>query len=445
MTSDTASDRIEAALAAIDRAAAINAITTVLADRARQRAALLDRRFPQGEAAGPLHGMPFAAKNLFDVEGLVTRAGSASTAHNPPATRDAFAVAALERAGGILVALTNMDELAYGFSGENAHDGHTRNPRDPARWAGGSSSGSAALVAAGVVPVALGSDTNGSIRVPAALCGTFSLKPTFGRLSRRGAFPFAATLDHVGVLAADVHVLAATYDALQGHDPDDPFQASRPVEAVSPHLDAGLAGLRIGVLGDYFAAPLSEGAGRAMSEAAGILSAIKGPRLTRAAQGRAAAFVTTACESGSLHLQALHERPETFGPLVRERLMAGALVPSSLYIGAQKLRRLLSGELADLFRTYDVLVAPATPCEAPLLGADTIEVEGQSMPARSAIGMFTQALTLTGVPIGVAPNPGCGTSLPVGVQIICPPWREDIVLRVLAVLAREGFTAGLVP
>ncbi|MGE4250423.1 MAG: AtzE family amidohydrolase [Parvibaculaceae bacterium] len=442
---ETASARIEAALAAIDRMAALNAVTTVLAERARRRAALLDRQLGRGEAAGPLHGMPFAAKNLFDVEGLVTRAGSASTARNPPAARDAFAVAAIERAGGILVALTNMDELAYGFSGENAHDGHARNPRDPARWAGGSSSGSAALVAAGAVAIALGSDTNGSIRVPAALCGTFSLKPTFGRLSRRGAFPFVATLDHVGVLAAGVRILAATYDALQGRDPDDPFQAGRPVEAVSPYLDAGLAGLRIGVLGDYFAAPLSEGAGRAVSEATGILSAAKGPRLTRAAQGRAAAFVTTACESGSLHLRALGERPEAFGPLVRERLMAGALTPSSLYIGAQKLRRLLSSEIADLFRTYDVLIAPATPCAAPLLGADTLEVEGQSLPARSAIGMFTQALTLTGVPIGVAPSLGRDDGLPVGIQVICPPWREDLVLRVLAVLEREGFAAGLAP
>ncbi|MGE0004123.1 MAG: amidase family protein [Parvibaculaceae bacterium] len=180
-----------------------------------------------------------------------------------------------------------------------------------------------------------------------------------------------------------------------------------------------------------------------MSDAADILSAAPGPRLARAAQGRAAAFVVTACESGSLHMRMLGERPEAFGSLVRERLMAGALAPSSFYIGAQKLRRLLSNELAELFRSYDVLIAPAAPCEAPLLGADAIEVEGQSMPARSAIGMFTQALALAGVPVGVAPNPGAG--LPVGVQVICPPWREDLVLRVLAVLESEGFAADLFP
>jgi AtzE family amidohydrolase len=432
-------DSVGAAIARLETIRDLNATTAILAERAMARAEAQDRARNAGADPGPLAGMPFAAKNLFDVQGRVTRAGSASTANHAPASGDAFAVAALERAGAVLVALTNMDELAYGFTGENGPDGDTRNPRDPRRIAGGSSAGSAAVVAAGAVPLALGSDTNGSIRVPSALCGVFGLKPTYGRLSRRGAYPFVASLDHVGPIAESSAVLAAAYDALQGIDPRDPAQQPRPVEPVAATRLAGVAGLRVAVLAGYFAAPLDADASTVLREAALILGARETVELRLASLGRAAAFVITTCEAGHLHRPMLQQAPHAFGPLVRDRLLAGALVPTAWYLDAQKLRRRLTEELDALLTRFDLLLAPATPCAAPMLGAQTMTVAGQELPMRLAIGMHTHPLTPTGVPIGVAPR-NTTAGLAVGVQVIAARWREDLVLRALADLESAGFT-----
>src|SRR5436190_20263473 len=215
------------------RNAALNAFTAVLGERAQADADAIDRRLAAGDDPGPLAGVPFAAKNLFDVAGLATLAGSKINAGHPPATRDAAAVARLRAAGAVLLGALNMDEYAYGFSSENTHFGPTRNPRDPARMAGGSSGGSGAAVAAGQVPLTLGSDTNGSIRVPASLCGVWGMKPTFGRLSRRGSYPFVHSIDHLGPLADSVEGLALSYDAMQGADPLDPGCHALRVEPVS--------------------------------------------------------------------------------------------------------------------------------------------------------------------------------------------------------------------
>jgi len=432
-------EALTVALRRLEGLRGLNATTWVLAKRARARAEALDRVVAAGGDPGPLAGLPFAAKNLFDVAGLITRAGSASTARNAPAVEDAAAIEALERAGAILVALTNMDELAYGFTGENGPDGDTLNPLDPARIAGGSSAGSAAVVGAGAVPLALGTDTNGSIRVPSALCGVFGLKPSFGRLSRRGAYPFVASLDHVGPIASSTRLLAAAYDALQGYDPRDPAMARRASECAMPELDAGIDGLRIGALGGYFAAPVDVEAAEAVGEAARILGARETAELRLAPLGRAAAFVITTSEAGNLHRPRLRDAPDGFGPLVRDRLIAGALVPAAWYLDAQKLRRRLVEELDGLFGRFDLLIAPATPCAAPLRGTDTLSIGGETMPMRLAMGMQTHPLTPTGVPIGVAPR-RTPSGLSVGVQIIAPPWRENLVLRAMTVLEREGFT-----
>ncbi len=225
----TAAAAIEAALAriaAIDPG--VNAFTDVTADRARARAAEIDAGLAAGRAPGPLAGVPFAVKNLFDVEGIPTRAGSKINRDNPAATRNGALVRRLEAAGAVLVGALNMGEYAYDFTGENAHDGPSRNPHDRERMSGGSSGGSGAAVAAGLVPLTLGSDTNGSIRVPSAFCGTFGLKPTFGRLSRAGSFPFVASFDHLGPLARSVADLALAYDAMQGRIPTIPGRRRGP-------------------------------------------------------------------------------------------------------------------------------------------------------------------------------------------------------------------------
>ena len=281
----SASAMVEASLAriaAIDPA--VNAFTDVVADRARGRAAALDRRLADGDGASdalPLAGVPFAVKNLFDVAGLTTRAGAKIERERPPAAVDGPLIARLEKAGAVLVGALNMDEYAYGFTTENSHDGPTRNPHDLARVAGGSSGGSAAAIAAGEVPVSLGSDTNGSIRVPASLCGVFGLKPTYGRLPRNASYPFVASLDHLGPFARSARDLALVYDAIQGVDRDDPACVDRGVEATATDLDKPLDGVRIGVLGGWFR-EFADGSARAAVDC--VATALARPSRGRAAR-----------------------------------------------------------------------------------------------------------------------------------------------------------------
>src|SRR6201999_567057 len=220
----------------------------------------------------------------------------------------------LRRAGAVLVGCQNMDEFAYGFSTENAHYGATHNPHDPRRIAGGSSGGSAASVAAGMVSISLGSDTNGSIRVPASFCGVFGLKPTFGRLPRPGSFPFVHDLDHLGPFAANVADLALAYDTLQGHDACDPACSGRPVELAGPELNRGIAGLKAGVLEGWFENGASDAALAAVRRVAAAFGPISKVTLPEANRARAAAFCMTAASGAALHLQRLKSRPRDFDP-----------------------------------------------------------------------------------------------------------------------------------
>src|SRR5205809_6247000 len=230
----------------------LNSFTDITAERARAKARAVDAAIAAGQKVGPLAGVPFAVKNLFDVNGLSARAGSKINRDLAPSSRDATLIERMEAAGAVLVGALNMGEYAYDFTGENVHEGPSRNPHDPTRMTGGSSGGSGASVAAGEVPLALGSDTNGSIRVPASLCGLFGLKPTYGRLSRAGSFPFVDAFDHLGPLARSAEDLALSFDAMQGWDPDDPVCTDRDIEPTMPTLHEGIGGLRIAVAGDYF-------------------------------------------------------------------------------------------------------------------------------------------------------------------------------------------------
>ncbi len=236
------------------RNGALNAFTAVLDARALARADAVDAAIAGGAAVGPLAGVPFAVKNLFDVEALPTLAGSKIRRDATPPSRDATLIRRLEAAGAVLVGALNMDEFAYGFVTENAHDGPTHNPHDLTRIAGGSSGGSAAALAAGLVPLTLGSDTNGSIRIPASLCGVFGLKPTYGRLSRQGVFPFVESLDHAGAFGRSIEDLALAYDVMQGPDAEGDAICTRAAEPVSEVIAALADGpLRVGVLGGWFA------------------------------------------------------------------------------------------------------------------------------------------------------------------------------------------------
>jgi len=433
---------VEAAISDIGREnPRLGAFTEITAERARQRAAALDARLARGGPTLPLAGVPFAVKNLFDIAGLPTRAGSKINRSAPPAIHDATAIARLEAAGAILIGACTMDEYAYGFTGENAHDGPSRNPHDITRMTGGSSGGPAAAVASGLVPFALGSDTNGSIRVPASLCGIYGLKPTYGRLSRAGAFPFVASLDHIGPLAARLDDLALVYDALQGADPRDRVCEPPGVEPVLPLLDTGMGLLRIAVADGYFRAGATAGVLSAVDNAAQALGVTRLIELPEARRARAAAYIITASEGGALHRERLATRAADFDPDTRDRLIAGALLPAIWVDAAQRFRRWFQRAVTAVFDEVDVIIAPATPITAPKLGQKTFLLDGAEMPVRASLGLYTQPLSLIGLPVLTVPLARPAGALPIGLQIIAAPWNEAAVFRVARELQLRGATA----
>jgi aspartyl-tRNA(Asn)/glutamyl-tRNA(Gln) amidotransferase subunit A len=429
----SAVEAVETALARIaDRNPVLNAFTAVTADRARARAKALDA----SDVALPLKGVPFAVKNLFDVAGIPTLSGSRINRDRTPATADATLIRRMEAAGAVLVGALNMGEYAYDFTGENVHDGPSRNPYDPTRMSGGSSGGSGSAVGGGLVPIALGSDTNGSIRVPSSFCGIFGLKPTFGRLSRSGSFPFVASLDHLGPFATNVRDLTLAYNAMQGADPEDPFCTDRQAESVDVSGAAG--GLRVRVLDGYFRRGATAQALAAVDSVAVALGASAPVALPEAARARAAAYTITATEGAALHLDRLRTRPGDFDPAVRDRLIAGALVPAALVARAQKFRRWFRDSTLRVFEDTDILLAPCTPCPAPLLGQTTLDLDGETMPLRPNIGIYTQPISFIGLPVVAVPVWLPNETLPIGVQVIAAPWREDIALRAAAYLEHAG-------
>ena len=415
----------------------LNAFTAVTAERAMAKAAELDAAIAAGAAPGPLAGVPFAVKNLIDVAGLPTLAGSKINRDHPPAAEDAPLVRRLEAAGAILVGALNMGEYAYDFTGENVHEGPSRNPFDTARMSGGSSGGSGSAVGGGLVPLALGSDTNGSIRVPASFCGLFGLKPTYGRLTRAGSFPFVSSLDHLGPFARSVADLTVAYDAMQGYDPADPVCVDRPADPVAGVLDSGVGGLRIASAGGYFRTGASPEALTALDGIAAALGASDSVMIPEVQRARSAAYIITTTEGAALHMQRLRTRPDDFDADVRDRLIAGALVPAAAVVQAQKFRRWFREEMLKLFQRYDAILAPATPCVAPLIGQKTFVLDGNEMPVRPNIGIYTQPFSFVGLPVVAVPVP-TSLGLPIGVQIITAPWREDIALRIARALEVSG-------
>ena len=425
----------------------VNAFTEVLATRSLAKAQQVDSLLettPRASATDErmsLARVPFAVKNLFDIEGITTLAGSKIERDKPPAKRDAVLVRRLESAGAVLVGALNMDEYAYGFTTENTHYGPTRNPHDLTRISGGSSGGSAAAVAAGQVPLSLGSDTNGSIRVPASLCGVFGFKPTYGRLPRTGSYPFVASLDHLGSFANSVRLLAQSYEVMQGLDSEDPAQTLRAPDAVMTTFENILSGLRIGVLKGWFhdmALPSAHSAVAQVAQQLGATQELVWPHVDRA---RAAAFLITNAESSALHLNDLKNRAADFEPLSRDRFIAGCLLPAAWITQAQRVRHWFARQVAQSFTQVDLVIAPATPCIAPVIGTEWLAINGLKLPARASMGLLTQPISAIGLPVVTVPVWGCDPDaphMPLGVQLIAAPWREDICLRAARVLERSG-------
>ena len=418
---------------------ALNAWTEITGQRMLKEAEQVDNQRQRGEALAPLAGIPYAVKNLFDVAGHSTLAGARLFSERPAAHEDAWAVNRLRESGALLSGMLNMDAYAYGFTTENSHYGATHNPRDLSRVAGGSSGGSAAAVAAGLVHFSLGTDTNGSIRVPASLCGIFGLKPTFGRLSRSGTHPFVASLDHIGPFARRVDDLALVYDLLQGHDSRDAFQADRPVAPTFPALAQGDSGLRCGVLGGFFTTWCDEDARTALAVAAHALQANQEVEMPEAELARSAAFIMTASEGGNHYLPALRQMPEQFEPNSRERLLAGAMMPAAWYVQAQRFRRYFQQQVLTLFDHFDVLIAPATPCSAITIGQESIHINGHDLPAKASMGMLTQPISFLGLPVCTVPL-ATKSGLPIGLQLIAAPFKEEAALRAAYALEQQGLT-----
>jgi aspartyl-tRNA(Asn)/glutamyl-tRNA(Gln) amidotransferase subunit A len=291
---------------------------------------------------------------------------------------------------------------------------------------GGSSGGSGACVAAGMVPLSLGSDTNGSIRVPSSFCGLFGLKPTYGRLSRAGTFPFIASLDHLGPLTRSVADLALAYDCMLRRDVDDPAQAPRDIENTAGQIELGVANLRIARASGFFEDAADAAGRKAVDLVAASLGSTARADYPEPLRARAAAFLITMAEGAALHLDNVRARAADYDPDVRERLMAGALLPAACVHQAQK------------FQDVDILIAPSTPCQAPVLGQKMFTLAGTEVPVRANLGVFTQPFSFIGLPIVSVPVWLDGEKLPIGVQLIAAPWREYIVLRAARALEAAG-------
>jgi aspartyl-tRNA(Asn)/glutamyl-tRNA(Gln) amidotransferase subunit A len=423
----SARERAEAALARIEADnTTLNAFTEVTRARALAEADAVDASKRADLSLGPLAGVPFAVKNLFDLEGIKTLAGSKLRQNADPAPSDATLVQRLTSGHAVTLGALNMGEFAYDFTGENVHYGPSRNPHDPSRMAGGSSGGSGAAVGGGLVPLSLGSDTNGSIRVPSAFCGIFGLKPTYGRLSRAGTFPFVDSLDHLGPMARSVADLALAFDAMQGPDPLDPVCNADASFVASLQSLEEAPQLRVARLGGWFRGQGEPASDTAADKVAQALGAVEDLEIDGVASARAAAFVITNVEGAALHLDDVRATPELYDPFVRDRLLAGALMPGVHYVRAQRARLRFQQRMAKVFERFDLLVAPTTPMSAPKLGAETVILNGTSVPLRPNIGIYTQPISFIGLP--VVSCPVWSASVPYGVQLIAPAWREDIAL-----------------
>jgi AtzE family amidohydrolase len=411
----------------------LNCFTSITEERALMEAKAVDDAISCDGKPGPLCGVPYAVKNSFDVEGIATLAGSRINTELAPAEQDAEVVHHMHRAGAILLGTLNMEEYAYGFTTENAHYGAVRNPHDTSKIAGGSSGGSAAAVAGGLVPLSLGSDTGGSVRLPAALCGVFGIKPTFGRLGRRGCFPLAASFDTVGAFARTVNDLASCYRAMLDDEPDRQTRNG----GTEPAARAVASDLRVAIADDYYDRYSNDDARAAVALFAGVLGATRCVTIPEAERARAAHVVITAVEGGSIHLSNLRARSHDFEPSSRDRLIAGAISPASWYLQAQRFRRWFCDALARVFKDVDVILMPASPCAATPIGAETMNVRGSDLGPRAYMGMLTQPISLAGLPVITVPFLRKG-QMPLGVQIVAPPWREDVCFRVARLLERSG-------
>ena len=426
-----------AALAAIERLnPATNAMQLITADAARAEARAADEARARGEGGGALQGIPGAFKDLFYTKGVRTTGGSQLFASHVP-DHDATVVARVRAAGGVLIGKTGMHELAYGITSSNPHFGAVRNPWDRDRIPGGSSGGSGAAVAAGMVFMAMGSDTGGSIRIPASFCGVVGLKPTYGRVSRYGAMPLGFSLDHIGPLTRSVRDAGAVLNVIAGHDPLDDSSSRRPIENYVPDPEPSIRGLRIGLAENFYFERLDPEVDVAVRAALRTAES-HGAEIVLLRVPDIAAINTVArtilLGEASAALEPYLDQRDQIGADVLALLDQGRLIPATDYINAQRLRRVIQREFAALWKRVDCLITPTTPATAPRIGETTTTIAGENEDVRLAATRMVRGINLLGLPAVSIPCGSDRRGLPIGLQIIGQPFAEAQILRVAQVL-----------
>jgi aspartyl-tRNA(Asn)/glutamyl-tRNA(Gln) amidotransferase subunit A len=410
--------------------AEVNAFITVTADEALSDARKIEREIARGEIRGPLAGAPIALKDLFDTAGIRTTAGSKFFADRVP-ERDALVVQRLREAGAIVLGKLNMHEWALGVTNDNPHYGACHNPAALDRITGGSSGGSAAALAAGLCVGALGSDTGGSIRIPASLCGIVGLKPTYGRVSTTGVVPLSWSLDHIGPMARRVTDVALMLGVIAGWDSADPGSANVPVDDYLSGIADGVAGWRIGVVADESLGEVEPDVRSAFRSAVGhlvgsgaIVEEFAVPDLPDAARLNG---LMTPADAATFHRERIERSPEHFGQDVLTRLRRGAAYGATDYADARRRQTVLRHQFSGWFREhggpYDVVVLPSTPCVAPrIAGLDAVVMA-------PILTRLTAPFNFTGLPALSVPCGADRDGLPIGLQIVGAAWAERRVLR----------------
>jgi aspartyl-tRNA(Asn)/glutamyl-tRNA(Gln) amidotransferase subunit A len=430
-----------AAIARIDRHGdTLRAFITLTTGQAMQQARHADQELAAGVDRGPLHGIPIALKDLFATRGVRTTAGSRVYENFVP-DFDATVVERLHAAGAVMLGKLNMHEMAYGITSANPHYGPVRNPWNLEHSPGGSSGGSAAAVAANIAYMAMGTDTGGSIRIPAAFCGTVGLKPTYGRVSRHGVLPLGYSLDHMGPLTRSVRDAALTLNAIAGRDAKDPTSSRHPVVDFVPEEGCSIKGLRIGFPENFFFERLDpdvESAVRgAIARAESLGASVRPVRLPDVAALNVVARVVLLAEASAVATPALENR-ELFGGDVLALLDQGRLVPATDYINAQRLRRKMRCEFDRLWTGVDCLMAPTTPNTAPKIGDTKVRLGGVDEDVRLATTRLVRCINALGYPALSLPCGLSGSGLPIGLQIIGAPFEEAQILRLGAALEDGG-------
>ena len=410
----------------------LNSFITITEEEGRKAATEAEDEIRKGQYRGPLHGIPISIKDLFATRGVRTTAGSKVLAKWIP-DYDATAVAHLQQAGMVLIGKTNMHEFAYGVTNDNPHFGPARNPWQPTRVPGGSSGGSAAAVASSQCAAALGSDTGGSIRTPAAVCGVVGLKPTYGRVSRYGAIPLAWSLDHVGPITKSVEDAAIMLAAISGPDPMDPSSSSRPIPDYRKDMRGSIRGLRLGVPRQYFLENVDPEIQKLVSAAIRQMEGVGATRVEvdiPALENCAAmeAHITLA-EATSYHEPYLKKQADDYGPAVRTNLEAGRYLLATDYVKSQRARTLLQRNFNEAFKRAEVIVSPTLPALPPLVGEVWVQSGDLREHVIDAFLRFNIPYDLTGLPAISVPCGFSSAGLPIGLQIASRAFEEGTILK----------------